>query len=617
VNTRAIRFSKILLLMLFLNTLPALFAQSSLSMSDPTLLAKVVNSKAEIERCIILATPESLAQAKESLAQTKVVSDEDKRALSEIIRGLSSILYPSAKTAAFFIDPKVGALSGSYSLSLTQLVEASQGKVFGAPKGSDPSFLHEILPALAIFKSQDKEVGRNALGYAQRFAALPDQASVIPGLVKARHEKLFGDLVTAYYNYVELLETYPNLWPARLELGVISLELSRPVNALAFLRPLADLRMEDPAFIKPYSIALYRNGKLAEAEPFVRNAMKHFPDYDDLSILLAHILIDGNNFQSAQPLVDAFGKKHPNDRLYLYLKTQLVKSHGRHDETLKWARKAIQAYPSDPEIMILLAGILFEGPESGHKEAVHLSESALAAMAAAPQTDATGLALYNPLQIAMRQEAKGIAERYLLMEAYNHQNWYVAATMLDNSSMAGLDKEVVSTILRRSGRATEALAFASEWYTENPNSEVAVESYLRSLAASFSGIGLASASGSVSDAGSGFLGGLGSGLSAQPVLLSLAIQFLANSSSKEMRSYLYYLQGSLMQDPDQAIDAYRKALLERADNVEALAALAKAYADKNDKTKALFYIKQARMVGISDQDLESQLKALETTLAQG
>ena len=118
----------------------------------------------------------------------------------------------------------------------------------------------------------------------------------------------------------------------------------------------------------------------------------------------------------------------------------------------------------------------------------------------------------------------------------------------------------------------------------------------------------------VSDISTGYLGNLGLTMNAQPVLVGLVINLLSGSASKEMRSYLYYLQGSISADSDSAIDYYRKALMERADNIEAMAALAKAYADKNDKTKALFYIKQARVVGIEDQQIEAQLNALEVAL---
>ena len=188
-------------------------------------------------------------------------------------------------------------------------MEASQGKIFAAPKGSQPSFLNEILPALAIFRSDDQEIARGALGYAERFSALADQQSVMPGLVQARYERLTGQPAFAYHSYQKLLDAYPDLWPARLELGIISLELSRPINALSFLEPLADLRAEDPAFLKPYSMALYRNGKLAEAEAFMNKALGLLPGSEDLNLMLAHIFMDRNNYQAAQPLIDGYGKK--------------------------------------------------------------------------------------------------------------------------------------------------------------------------------------------------------------------------------------------------------------------------------------------------------------------
>jgi tetratricopeptide (TPR) repeat protein len=81
-----------------------------------------------------------------------------------------------------------------------------------------------------------------------------------------------------------------------------------------------------------------------------------------------------------------------------------------------------------------------------------------------------------------------------------------------------------------------------------------------------------------------------------------------------MRSYLYYLQGSLLSDQDAAIDSYRAALLARADNIEALAGLAKIYAAKGDNPKALFYIRQARMIGVADKDLDAELLTLEKSL---
>ena len=80
-----------------------------------------------------------------------------------------------------------------------------------------------------------------------------------------------------------------------------------------------------------------------------------------------------------------------------------------------------------------------------------------------------------------------------MLDAYDHQDWYAAAAMLESNSEAGLDKSIVATILRKSGRTKEAIAFSSEWYKEAPQSEPAAEAYLRSLAAAGTGVGVASA----------------------------------------------------------------------------------------------------------------------------
>jgi hypothetical protein len=137
---------------------------------------------------------------------------------------------------------------------------------------------------------------------------------------------------------------------------------------------------------------------------------------------------------------------------------------------------------------------------------------------------------------------------------------------------------------------------------------------------------MVSAASGISDTGAGLLGlsAGAKGVAAQAgadssglSLVGLVIQLLSGGCSSNLRSYLYYLRGTLLADNDAAIDSFRMALLERADNVEAMAALAKAYATKRDPQKALFFIKQAKAIGIEDADLASDLKTLEKSLTQG
>lgn len=599
-------------------------AQTSLTMADPDVLARLISNKAEIERLTVLATPSSLAAARDGLLQSKVIPEDERRAMLEILRGLSMLLYsPSESVPAFFIDPSLKNIQPGYSVCLSQLAEAFQGRIFAAPKGAEGSFLSQLLPALAIFTTKDKETGRTALAYAQRFETSGGMESAIPGLVKAKAARLEGNMADAYYLYKTVLDAWPELWPARLAIGTLSLEMEMPVLALSYLSPLVEAGMDSATLRAAYAVALYKNGRLADAEPYVMKGLKSTPESPELLRAAAHILIDKNNFTAAQPYLDSLGKLGFQDKTYFYLKTLQSKGQNRGEEAMKWARKALQAYPDDPELMVLLASMLFAGPEAGHKEATMLCAEAIKGF----ETDREAIAQArrlpaSPLVAAMREEAEREANRVLLLEAYNHQDWYAAAEMLEVDTEAGLDKAVVATILRKSGKSKEAIDFSSAWFNANPQSESAAEAYLRSLAAANSG--LASASSTVSDGGMSLFGLLGgslkggaSAVSGQPSIISLVFQLLSGSWSANLRSYLFYLSGTLQTDPDAAIDSYRMALLERADNVEAMAALAKAYARKNDPQKALSFIRQARMIGVSDSELAAELASMEATLSQG
>ncbi|MCX7026486.1 MAG: hypothetical protein NT061_03140 [Spirochaetes bacterium] len=606
------------------------WAQTSLPVTAAESLSKLLNSRAEIERCIILASPDGLSQARIGLSQSKVIPDNEKVVLGELVRGVSLILYPApgfvgmaAKQqplGAFFIDPSLKNIQKADSLCLTQLVEASQGRIFTSTDGTAASFLAELLPALAIFRTKDTDTVRTALNYAERFEASSAAPSVIPGLVRARAALLSNDPAKAFSHYASLLAAYPDVWPARLALGTLSLGQNKPVEALDYLNPLLGTRKNDPAFLTPYTLALYGNGRFADAEPFVLAALEYDPSSADLVLAAAHIGIDRGDFAKAGTYLDILGKKRPNDRMYLCLKTLQCSGLSRKDEALKWARKAFQAFPTDPEMMVLLAGVLAAGPESGLAEASALAREAGKSFAAAKLNGRQPIPpVLSPLAASMRAQAETEAMHILLVEAYQSQDWFAAAALLDAGGTQALDKTLVSTILRKSGRGAEALDFASKWYATSPESEPAAEAYLRSLAAA-SGTTLASArKPGESDSGPGLLtlttaASFSGSAGEQSALVGLVFRLLSNSSSAGMQSFLYYLKGSLQMDQETAIDSYRAALLARGDNVEALTALAKVYAAKGDAQKALFYIKQARMVGVTDKDIDADLIALEKTL---
>ena len=606
------------------------YAQTTLPMTPPESLPKLVNSRVEIERCIILATPDSLRQAREAVYQSKMIHDNEKIALLEIIRGVSMILYPvytprnqtlssgalvskiPASPDSFFIDPALSGIKKHDALCLTQLVEASHGRIFSRPNGEESSFLTEILPALAIFRSEDKEIARVSLEYIDRFEAAGAYRSAIPGLVRSRAAKLAGELRNSYAWNRVILGSFPDVWPASLDLGLISLAFEQPVQALAFLAPLAEQLQGNPAFLEAYGIALYRNTKFAEAEPIVSKALESNPGNVDVALIQAHLFIERNTYEKALPLLEAYGRKKPTDRMYLYLRALLARGLERREESLRWARRALQGNPEDPELMVLVSGILFSGPASGHAEAVLLAKEAKRLFAEGNSS--------IPLVVAMREEAEREATRYLLLDAYNKQDWYTAVTLLDTNETQSLDKAVVATILRKAGKTEEAVEFSSEWFAKAPHSEAAAEAYLRALSAKASGTGLVSL-GSIMRTDAPLPPSktivdiiMGSTNSEQSALVGLVIKLLPGSYSPRMMSYLQYLFGTFQTDQSVAIDSYRTALLERPDNIEAIIALAKIYRDKGDIQKAQFYIRQAKLVGIADKDLEKALIEVEKSL---
>ena len=158
---------------------------------------------------------------------------------------------------------------------------------------------------------------------------------------------------------------------------------------------------------------------------------------------------------------------------------------------------------------------------------------------------------------------------------------------------AGADRVMIAAILRNSGRSIEAITYSRSWFFESGGSEAAAESFLRALAQA-SGTRLAAASGTRSDARPA------SGTATSPpvapgdlAMLGIAISVLSEASSPEMRSFVQYMQGLMSGSDQAAIPYFRAALVEKADNLEALASLAEAYARLGDQEKAKFYARQA------------------------
>ena len=277
----------------------------------------------------------------------------------------------------------------------------------------------------------------------------------------------------------------------------------------------------------------------------------------------------------------------------------------------------MQVYPTDPEIMVSLSEALFKGPDSGRSEAIGLAAEANKIFSQ-PESAAQKLALEaSPLRNALRDQAKNDAVRLLVMDAYNNQDWKRALAYLGPKFSANVDKSVVATILLKSDQVQQALAFAAEWFKQSKGDENAIEAYLRALVAAKASV--ASAQTGTSDVTKGIIDLFGSSSGTnvdQTGILNIVLQLMSGNCTSQLRSFLLYMYGSMQASDSDAIKSYQQALIERADNVEAMIALADIYAKRRDAVKALFYLNQARSVGIQDKELAAQAAKIAASLGQ-
>jgi tetratricopeptide (TPR) repeat protein len=557
--------------------------------ADPAELAKGREEREAIESSIVFGSPASLDKAIKLAAAPKSMKAEDAAALAAIAKAISALAYPSQESAApaAAVDP--AALSGSASALLAAIGEASAGRVPAVPPEAAATSLGEIIPALALFGSISSDSARRAVDALDRFARL-GVPSILPSMLRGADAERRGDWQGALGLYRSALAVAPDAWSASLGMGRALFSLKRPVDALAVLAPLAAGKSGLREFDRPYALALYANGRYDEADPYVARVLMVDPQDSRLVLVRAHLLVRAKAFQQAMPLLDAYGTVDPSNRLYLLLRCLETEGLRAREEALKWARKGLSAYPDDPELLVAASRILFAGPASGALEARTLAARVFdltAPGAPAPSDPDNGE--YGPALAAARAAAGVEAARLLLADSVSRYRWADAAKYLSRIGASFEDKALASKVMRKAGDP-RALDYASEWYKASPSSEAATEAYIRCLVAA----------------------GPGSERQAQ----ELIARVLPGTIAQPFRSTLYYLQSRLQKSDEAALTLLRSALVENADNAEALAAVYDIQMRRKDYAKARFYLKQAIAISPDDPELEERMRALDAAAPQ-
>ncbi|MDA8425247.1 MAG: hypothetical protein M0Z80_03840 [Treponema sp.] len=587
----------------------------ALKTAAPSVLARTKAERDRLEAEIAFGSPDSLAAARRELKSANAFRPEERRDLASLIDSFESLIYPDprrsggvparagaspapavsdgstpAATGASRADSAASPLPSMFAPDLKLFVAAAAGQTLTPPPEVAGTALGELIPALAIFAADSREAARQAQNALDRFAQL-GIPSILPDLALGIDAERRFDWQGALERYRRVLDTAPDVWPATIGLGRALLALGRPISALAELEPRAAELDRLPSFMRAYGQALYENAYFAEASRYIAQVLVDDPQDSRLILIRAHLLVRDKAYRQAIPLLDAYGTVDPSNRLYLLLRCLAAEGMRSREEALRWARRGLELYPNDPELLVAAARLLYDGPASGFGEAHGLAvrayelttpnegpgASAPAQPAPAQNAQAQSKAERSPLRAAALRVAGFEAARLLTLDAAAHYQWDLAATYLHRAVSLGSfpDRALESTVLRKSGDWAAALAHAETWRRERPDSSAAAEAYLRALI------------------------GSGEDKAAQDLIARL----LPNATSPAFRSSLYYLQSRLQKSDESALALLRTALIENADNPEALAAMYDILFRRKDLNRARFYLRQALTLDPGNPDL--------------
>jgi tetratricopeptide (TPR) repeat protein len=539
-----------------------------------------VDDRRAIESALALASPSALESAFDRIESSASLGGEDRKSYAWLGARIAAIIYP--ETASLIVPPELRTGDDLPSTPLAKtVVDAQAGRASEPPASSGA--LGQLLPALALFKSDTRETARKALDALDRFESL-GQPSVLGPLVRGLDAERRQDWPAALDYYAAALKLAPEAWPATLGMARVLVSLGRCPESLNLLADLSGDEMRDAvrdsdAFRRVYAEALYDSGRYEDAEPVVARILLDDPLDSHFVLIRAHLLIRVGSYQQAVPLLDAYGTVAPSNRLYLLLRARDAEGLKNREDALRWARRGLEAYPDDPELLVQASRLLF----------------AQAALAREPQRtqasdEGRGYAekAFGLTGSAEKGAGAGFeAARLLLYDAAARYDWAKAAVYLartEEGSLGPDDRALVCLVHRKNGEWAEALELSKAWYRESPAVEAAAEAYARALV----------------------------GSRQERAAQDLLARLLSGKCSSAFRSTLYYLESLLEKGEEASLLRLRSALVENADNGEALVAMYDIYYGRKDYQKARFYLKQALALSPTDPELlrrERELQA--------
>ncbi len=526
----------------------------------PTIEAKKTNFspyfstiQSDILLDIQIGSPSSIQRAISSLRSGP--DSEQANVLLAVCESIMKFAWPSSRLPSIQYD----ALPVNvYTSTLESIERGIYEESFG-----EGTFLTLTLPSLVLFlENTNTTYYDSARASLEKSLALTGDsvlALYLLGILEMRTKDysqskeylqkamaLSGENIDLIYTYLDMLLESGNAQEAYDFASEVISRYPSDLNILEFL-----------------AIAAYDIGDYQASESFIAQSLRFAPDNSELILLRAKVLFELKDYLDASSLLDVYARTGSQDKDYLIIRAKLQSEWNKNvPAAIRTIQEALTLYPNDLEILLHAANL-----------------SSVSAQRIEGKTAS------DFLEIILAIDPENIqALEILVTESIMQQQWH---TGYDASIIVmAQDTKTVESVLQHTeicielGLLNEARIALDNVYTASSNNERMQQWNIRLLIAE----------GNYTEAGN-------------------IIETLLSNANAAMKSMLYFERSRLQSADTRILSDLRASLTSNPRNVYALFGLYTYYFDRQDYSKAQYYLKQ--VIALNPSNTEALAKNAE------
>ncbi len=489
---------------------------------------------------------------------------DDSNEQAKVLLAVCTLIMDYAWTSTAYIPTPNNTLPTNV---YTSTLESIKSGIYESSYGT-PDFFTLTLPSLVLFSNESIHEY-----YSDSKSALEASLGMDENSVLTLY--LIGVLEMRMQNYIAAqtyLEKAMVLDSRNMDIIYAYFELLLEADLIENANTLGqDLMTQYPSDVKilEYSaMAAYEAKDYTAAESLVAQALRFTPDNTSLLLFRAKVLFELGDFLDVSSLLDVYSRTRSQDREYLLLRARLQSAWNKNiPAATRTIQEALTLYPDDVNILLFAATLASTNGES------ILGQTAVDFLAIILQDDPDN---FEALSILVKESI--VSQNW--QEAYEASG-YVLSNGDTSLEAALLHVEICIAL----GFLQEARETIIPYYTPESVDENLHQWYIRLLIAE----------GRYSDA------------------LNL-IEDVLQSATGRMKSVLYFERSRLQSTDTRILSDLRASLTANPRNEFALYGLYTYYYDRQDYSKAQYYLKQVIALSPANSDAIARNAELDTLL---